>query len=770
MAVNIYALPQPYLEISLKAWWTLDVWQEYFFIWYYNAWYWYYGNAVWQVSEEISIIPTTWYQTIEIINWSRRSNILSVADLWWWQCRITCESTVWLVSNMKIKGTTWYDWTHINPTNITDTTYDITATFVWTSTGMWLYDSGRPNDVPQRSNWIIYKWDKYSMMRPDWSYYQWLNLNDPYWNTFSGWNEFHTGWIARYWHRKWSTRYYAQWLNADTITFSKEETTSWYNKLFDWLVVWTTISWYMRHHTIAYNPITRPAYNWFNLEKGRLLIVADTADCSRDDLIDALQASWHDDMFILMNDYTYYSNIKGMLLNAHFQYWWGSFLFKDFNLTLLWWSFDHGLGSGTFRFERCYITDIPTQKSSWITEWATYTDSIRNHIWNAFIMDKIASSNSNFTGSMTFYNKSISWFNLIWWYPWASAYFQWRYQRQNNTSVIRDFYIKAYYILFTQNWLWNNTWIMEKVEFVNKDYFTYDTNVVWGNTDWDCDFVMECKNVKSDRNNWQIVVRSGSLNYSRDIKDIWNMRYWINLTILDVDWTPIENANAKIEWDWSSLHWDERLKNNSFEDWSTDWNIYGNTTFSGWDVVFTWTSDLYQNAYMTPNLSYRAVVNIKETNWWYIYFYMDWVYTEIPSTVWEHIIDFVYTNGYFYIWSNSDFTGKISEVSIKQDYKTKATTDVDWKCEVVWLSYTAHIDSADWTGARYYENSDYKPMKLTISKDWYETYSVDWLIIKEWKDRTIKATKANKFMLDIDWNVNALTKPWSWTKSQLVKF
>ena len=622
MVVNVTAIPQPYLELSLVAWWTLTVWQEYFFIWFHQCWYWYYGNAVSQASVQHSIIPTTWMQSIKIKNWSRRWNITSTADAWSWYTTISVDNLVGVINfqTVEIKGTTSYDWIH-TITSLWPNTFNINVAYVADETGVSLHTPWRASDILAHHYGITYKWDKYSMMRPDGSYYRRNNLNDPY-------HASHTEDYWTYWHRKRTHWYYYQGDNSSERVFTEERASYQSYALNDWLVIGTVVVGMLRHPEIAQRISVYPCYEGFNMQKGRLLITTDTDWATRDTLIDALQASWHDDMFILTNDYIHQSAVKNLFLNAHFQYVVGGALFKfeDFNLTLLWWQLDHwAYMADVYRW---FTTTIWTQSSSWLNDRNNYIDTQRNHVWSSFIMDNVKSDNSWFQWSMTWYAKQVDWFNLIGWYPWAVLYFQWRYIRNVANCSMKNMYIKNYYIYFSNSWWTDQTGIMDNVQFINTDLnptYPYDVQTYRAYQTAHADYIMECKDVICDTVDWKIrLLANAMISDPYDFSDTWNMRFWINLTILDKDWLPIENADIKLERD----------------------------------------------------------------------------------------------------------TGEDTGI-----------TDIDWLSSVVWLSYTMYVDNFDRLNtSKYYEASDYKELKLTITKEGYKTYELDNIVIKEWKDRTIALT------------------------------
>ena len=551
MAINIYQLPKPYIQLTLVAWWTLTVWQEYFFIWFLMAWLWYYWNAVGGASDQVSIIPTAWMQSIKSKYWSRWGNITQAVDAGSGYTTIFVDDTTNMTNwqTVEIEWTTSYNWTH-TISSLWPDSYNINIAYVADETWISLHQAGRPSDISApRQNWITYKRDKYSMLKANWDYYRRQNLNDPYFTS-----EYNT----TAWHRNWTHWYYYQGDPATERVYTEEKTSYSSYSLMDWRVASSVVTGQLRHPQVAQRIWTYQVYDWFNHEKWRLLIIADWEWHTRNDLINALEASPHQDMYILYNNYSYRSNVRGILLNAHFQSFTNDkdFVFEDFDITLLWWHFDYAVTVA--EFVRCFVTLIWTQSSTRYNDRNYYIDSNSNYLGNSYIMDNVTSDNSWFTGSLTWYDKSPIWFNLIWWYAWASPYFQWRYQRiypkwHSSYSIMKNFNIKDYAIYMTDSAqaggvdIW---WTMENVNFdwltVSRPYNVYISFDRTVDNTWKW---MDCYNVTSTENDWKLILRRTGYGWNTWTYDQRYFRYWLDLTILDIDWNPIEWCEIKLESD-----------------------------------------------------------------------------------------------------------------------------------------------------------------------------------------------------------------------------
>lgn len=617
MTVRVDRLPTPYIDISLEAGGDLTVGQEYFFIGFYMAGYGYYANAVSGASKEVSIIPTAGMQSIKTTNYSRWSNITSITDAGSGYVTVHVENTEGLINgeDVIIKGTGSYDGTYAT-SSTGATSFNINTPYVGDDTGVGLYVLGKDADIPASRYGITYKWDKYSMLKPDGSYYRWHNLNDPAYtseyNSTAG-------------HRKWTHGYYYQADIESSRIYTTERTSYASYSLNDGKIVGSLVTGQLRHPQVAQRIANYPCYDEFNHEKGRLLITTDTEGTSRDSLIAALEASEHQDMYILSNKYTNRSNVKTLFLNAHFQNKTAGYDFEieDMAITLLGGQFDHG--GATARFTRSFFTTIGIQSSSWNNDKNDYIDSQSNHLGSAYIMDNVTANNSGFQGVMTWYAAKPSGFNITGGYTGAPAYFQWRYQRTTHlNSVMTDFNIKNYYIYLSNNGKTDSTGIMDNVKFTNADFGTgYDVSVHWGYQDGDANYTMECKDVSVDRNGGQLnILGTSKVTTPWAWTDTWNFRYGINITIVDKNGDAIEGADVSLSWD-----------------------------------------------------------------------------------------------------TGSD----------------NSTTDVDGRAEVTGLSYTAYNDNSDGvTVSSYYDVSDFKELRLSISKAGYQSYVVDNLTIDEGKNWVIK--------------------------------
>ena len=87
---------------------------------------------------------------------------------------------------------------------------------------------------------------------------------------------------------------------------------------------------------------------------------------------------------------------------------------------------------------------------------------------------------------------------------------------------------------------------MTDVEFVNNGLQTYDVRSAWSYVTGAANKIMECLNVICDRADGKIIVNQGAS--AQTITDLWNMRFKIDLSILDEGGNPINGADINLSW------------------------------------------------------------------------------------------------------------------------------------------------------------------------------------------------------------------------------
>ena len=553
MVVQIVKFERPHLWLSLKAGGSLTIGQAYFFMGIFTQGSGYYGMACSRASEEKSITPTAGNQTINVEWYKDGGAYTAVADAGGGDITVTATAhgrdngdTVYLRGGA-------YDGTY-TISNVTTNTFDVTVAFSATDTGEWFADAG----LPTLAHRIGFKWDKYTMINAvDGEPYQWLNLNDP---VNAAKSEFDDG----YGHRRWTMRYYGRddgksGTNGD---YTQEATVygSDPNYLYDGIAIGNTrygnrgmpipdIAF--RDHDSYYR---LPAgYSKIN---GKLLIYFDDAQAyNEDDLINALEASGFTDMFTLSlpnNDSGYNDYAQNLIVLGHIVVKSSASIdveIKSINLTLLLNGNTYRFGSaGTFKYTRCNLIYTCGSNSFWVNNSHISYEDTSLYVLGISILDNISSA-INFapSGEMNFYSKTPSGFKMIGNPEQGSSYFQWRYQRENADSHMSDFYIKNFYIyLVNDDDTPDTTGKMTDVEFVNNGLKDYEVLNTWSYCVVACNKIMECKNVTCDRADGKILVNHNSS--AQTITDIWNMRFGIDLTIVDENGTVINGADVELSW------------------------------------------------------------------------------------------------------------------------------------------------------------------------------------------------------------------------------
>jgi len=546
MAIEIIKFARPKLWLSLVAGGTLTVGQTYYFFGFIIRGGGYYGASYSQASEQMSITPTTGNQSINIEWYEDGGSIISFADAGGGVVTVTTSVAHGRANgdSAYIRGTTNYDATY-TISNVTSTTFDITATWVATETGSWFADAG----YDSYASGIIFKWDKYTMIDAgDGKPYQWLNLNDP---ANSAKSEFDD----QEGHRRWTRQRYNTNHTGTNLTFTREESTTASDLngvLYDGLAIGSTrYGGSTRCLTdIAWRESLYPLDSKLARDKGSLAVIITGVDNTIRTLIDALYASGYDDMFSIADNLGTWNFGKAITIFGSVFSAGATTEFKDAFINCIGGQFLYSVySSGSTTMTRCTIFNNNMCSSSWGNPEGIYNDSIYSHSGNALILDNCSGVGfvpKCYSGSMTYYAKIFSDVKLIGGY--GSQFFQWRYQRSNDTSAMTDVYIQDLYIYLVENGSVDATGHLTRVEFANNGVQNFDVDVLWNYQDADADKVMECLDVTCDRPDGKIKVYTSTVG-SYTWTDTWNMKFGINFTILDKAGEAIEGAKVKLFWD-----------------------------------------------------------------------------------------------------------------------------------------------------------------------------------------------------------------------------
>ena len=543
MAVEIIKFAKPKIWASLIAGGTLTIGQTYYFYVLAIKASNYYGAVVSPSSEQISITPTSGNQTIRMEWWQDGGDIITFADAGGGLVTVT-TSIAHERSNgdtAYIRGTTNYDGTY-TISNVTATTYDITVTWVSDDgASKWFADIG----VHTEASGVFCKWDKYDMIDSgDGEPYQWLNLNDPA-------NAAKDEYDETYGHRRWAQAHSSR-ITGTSIDFTQEAVTSTYVRgyLYDGLVLGSS-SYSGRaccFTQIAWREPYYPIDSLFARDEGQLCVIFKGTGNTIVTFTDALKASGYDNLYLTSEGY---NNLTGgrliVILGSIFIESGAEATLNDAIITTIAGEFCHHSSSrGAMTTNRCTIMHSPRSNTR-AGMRATFNDTIAMHATGEFDLDNAQGVNftpRNYNSTMNYYNKVISGSKFVGGY--GGSFIQWRYQRADNTSSMTDFYFKDKFIALTDRG-GNYTGRMTRVEFVNEGRRNYEVSIARNYITGDCDKVMECVDVTCDRPDGKIKVYSGSNVHT--VTDTWNMRFAINLNIVNENGDPIENAKIDLSWD-----------------------------------------------------------------------------------------------------------------------------------------------------------------------------------------------------------------------------
>lgn len=546
MSISVIKFTRPKLYLSLVAGGTLSVGQTYYFMGIVSRGGGYYGESNSRASEQKSITPTSGNQSIKIEWFQDGGDITSFADAGGGDVTVTTSSAHGRSNSdtVYIRGTTNYDGSY-TISNASGSTFDITHSWDGDDgASEWFADNG----VQDEADGIIFKWDKYDMIDSgDGEPYQWINLNDP---ANSGKGEFD----ERYGHRRWSHLKYNGNFSGTEITFTKEETSLESYGLMDGIAIDSNRvgSDTRCYFDVAWRKTIYPLDSVFAQNKGKLAVVASGAGNTIATLKTALEDSGYDDMYVLVyGDNNFADSI--MIVGSFFSEVDSETEFNDSEITMVGGVFHQGSYSwGDVVCNRCYISNNALTYYARPNPEGEYNNTVYAQSRNYLHLDNISTDSVGFTpkcsGPMLYYYQIVSGVNLI---GIDMDFFQWRNQRENANSSMTDVYIKNFYVYIVENGSGDYTGHMTRVEFENEGLKDYDVSVNWNKQDGDADKIMECLDVTCNRSGGKIKVYCGNEG-SKTWTDTWNMRFDVNLTILDENGNAIENAIVGLSWDGGS--------------------------------------------------------------------------------------------------------------------------------------------------------------------------------------------------------------------------
>jgi hypothetical protein len=545
MAVTVYKYPKPKLYLQLVSGGSLPV-ADYFFMGFYTqhseVGYW--GNGYSGESEEASITTTAGNQSIKIEWFNDGGNIQSISDAGAGDVTVIVSGTHTRDNSdtVYIRGTTSYDGDY-TISNVTTSGFDITKAYSGTETGEWFADAGLPTAATR----ICFKWDNYTMIDPSTGYsYSWCNVNDPAISSETT--------NLTYGHRKWTMRYHQGGEQGTNATFDEVlyADANWQTgKLYDGTGGSRYCSRSMDHTGLARRPEAKLPTG-FSYHDGTLYI-----ECSGNndvnDLIDALQASGYTDMYSVGSDNVACGamNRKGfsIILNGYFRPVSGTTTINNTSILFV------GAGcisdntnSTWLVFNSCWLGRKLMSDNHWTNLYGTFNDTMLDYDATCILDYCIANNFSPNANSMTFYRYSYSGFNMINKSGFGLAYWQWRYPIPD--EELSDFYVSGIYCYWTGSPSitgYEGTFYLTDIDWVMKGYRDRDIHIRHNYySGYDLDFIMECCNNTSDRDDGKIRVCFQDGNTPESCSHIFNMRFRMDLVIVDEKNIPIEGALVTI--------------------------------------------------------------------------------------------------------------------------------------------------------------------------------------------------------------------------------
>ncbi len=543
MAITVYKFPQPYLELELVAGGTLPI-DDYYILGWYQRHGGYYHCAHSPCSEEQMITTSSGYQSIKVTWWSKHSDISDFSDAGGGQVTVTSVGHGLSNGNeVKIINTANYDGEYTISNVLTDS-FEITVTFVSTETGKWLSEDGIPSYVTESftgTSGICFKWDNTSMVMPvAGTPYKWLN-NYP--------NE-SQDYTSTYGHRRWGQAYSGvSYRTGSSITWTNIGTSN--SGLKDGAVHGSSYSsrgtgnMQVAHRNSNVSGGCLLDDSWGELD-AKLHIKIDDTDVNNnwDDLVNALISSGYTDYFRLFNRGGHFNGLE-LIGNYDGD---GVGIWTNINIVS-----SGGWRCSNITYNNCQVKWLPTQY-----QCRTSGDTCINgtFINSSFLYDGTSMDLYNYItadgfapyGAMTFYQDCVGYtFNSgHGGYTAGKVSFQFRYPNYSTPYTMTDVTSNGLFCSITYTSRYPvNTIVVERYNAFNNGIASYDFSISYSYMDGrDCDFVWDLKDVVSDRDGGQIIVRFNALGDPSSYSDVWYSRYDINLIVKDTDGNPVEGATV----------------------------------------------------------------------------------------------------------------------------------------------------------------------------------------------------------------------------------
>ena len=614
MGMIIKTLKKPHVWLSLVAGGNLKL-QTHYFIFFQALGKGYYGWNFSEATDEYSITPTSGYQSIKVEYWTDGGDITGMTDNGDGTITITTASAHNRNNGdiIDIRGTTDYDGEY-TISNVTSTTFDITATFTSSQTGKWFADRGMEK-IGNHEGRLITKWDYYSMIDSSTGEpYKWLNLNDP---AYTSEYENASG------HLRWGQRF-DMWGSETGATeriftdYASAYQTN-YNWLYDNSVYNTyTKSSYFFHPQVSYYEPYKPLPTKYANLKNSLIVYFEPGTYTQDDLVNELEASGYDDYFEVKVKNTNSYGWKGFTDLDVFGRIFGdtsSLLelnFSDLYLDVITGQFfnrysDYPFNSSNFDFtmNRCVIKNLNYNTANWSSNYGTAIDTTIYAIPASFILDYMTYTRSSVIslgGSVTFYNKVAGGMKLVGGQPQNPNFMQWRYQRQTDgASILSDMYMQYYYLYYVDDGsIPDTTGYINNLEFANSSFNQdFDVLIDYYYIDVSINKTMICTNVTSDRNDGQVSIKVQRVPTDKDINDTWKFYLEIDFTLVDEQGNVIPNAEITVE------------AGGETNTATTDSNGQATVKFLGYEATYSHTADGNIYVYEFFNVGDWNSVNVK---------------------------------------------------------------------------------------------------------------------------------------------------------------
>jgi hypothetical protein len=215
MAITVHTLAKPWMWVEATTGGSLTA-RTYYFIGYNlmsrNGSH-YYGQVTSPVSDQVSVTTDATNNRIKMEIYELGGYVTAYADTGD-STHVTVTSNAHGMSNsdtVYLRGTVNYTGSY-TISSVTTNTFDIVATWVADDgASNWYKTPGMPNiptNFPGKIAFFL-KWDNYSMLRGDGTYFQWRNTNDP---------AYAYEWLGAYGHIRWAGGYAGVGMEESQLT------------------------------------------------------------------------------------------------------------------------------------------------------------------------------------------------------------------------------------------------------------------------------------------------------------------------------------------------------------------------------------------------------------------------------------------------------------------------------------------------------------------------------------------------------------------------